>query len=62
MTKVHAEARRFAARGDTVGASAPPRLVEEVIDALRARGPVAVHERRTASEFLRFALPPSVRP
>jgi len=48
--------------GLTAGASAPPRLVQEVLDALRARGPVVVQERRIASEHLQFSLPSAVRP
>jgi 4-hydroxy-3-methylbut-2-enyl diphosphate reductase len=47
--------------GLSAGASAPPRLVEEVLDALRARGPVEVEERRTTSEHLQFSLPSTVR-
>jgi 4-hydroxy-3-methylbut-2-enyl diphosphate reductase len=45
--------------GLTAGASAPPRLVEEVVAAL---GPVTVLERETATETIRFTLPPAVRP
>jgi 4-hydroxy-3-methylbut-2-enyl diphosphate reductase len=45
--------------GLTAGASAPPRLVEEVVAAL---GPVTVLERETATESIRFTLPPAVRP
>ncbi|WP_433045046.1 4-hydroxy-3-methylbut-2-enyl diphosphate reductase [Dactylosporangium sp. CS-033363] len=48
--------------GLSAGASAPPRLVDEVLDALRARGPVVVEERRVAEERLQFSLPPLVRP
>jgi 4-hydroxy-3-methylbut-2-en-1-yl diphosphate reductase len=40
--------------GLTAGASAPPGLVDEVVDALRRRGPVAVEERRVARETVRF--------
>jgi 4-hydroxy-3-methylbut-2-enyl diphosphate reductase len=47
--------------GLSAGASAPPRLVDEVLDALRARGPVLVQERQVASESLQFSLPPAVR-
>jgi 4-hydroxy-3-methylbut-2-enyl diphosphate reductase len=43
--------------GLSAGASAPPRLVDEVVAALRARGPVDVQERRTAAEHRQFALP-----
>ncbi len=45
--------------GVTAGASAPPRLVDEVVAAL---GPVTVLERETATETIRFTLPASVRP
>jgi 4-hydroxy-3-methylbut-2-enyl diphosphate reductase len=45
--------------GLTAGASAPPRLVDEVIAAL---GPVTVLERETATESIRFTLPVTVRP
>ena len=47
--------------GVTAGASAPPRLVQQVIDALAARGPITVAERSVADENLRFALPKQVR-
>lgn len=45
--------------GLTAGASAPPRLVDEVVTAL---GPVTVLERETATESIRFTLPAAVRP
>jgi 4-hydroxy-3-methylbut-2-enyl diphosphate reductase len=45
--------------GLTAGASAPPRLVDEVVAAL---GPVTVLERETATESIRFTLPAAVRP
>jgi 4-hydroxy-3-methylbut-2-en-1-yl diphosphate reductase len=45
--------------GVTAGASAPPRLVDEVVAAL---GPVTVLERETATESIRFTLPAAVRP
>jgi 4-hydroxy-3-methylbut-2-enyl diphosphate reductase len=45
--------------GVTAGASAPPGLVDEVVAAL---GPVTVLERETATESIRFTLPPAVRP
>jgi len=45
--------------GLTAGASAPPRLVDEVIAALE---PVTVLERETATESIRFTLPAAVRP
>lgn len=44
--------------GVTAGASAPPRLVAEVVAAL---GPVTVLERETATESIRFTLPSAVR-
>ncbi|ACC38744.1 4-hydroxy-3-methylbut-2-enyl diphosphate reductase [Mycobacterium marinum] len=47
--------------GITAGASAPPRLVEQVIDALRLRGPINVVESPVTTESVRFALPPKVR-
>jgi 4-hydroxy-3-methylbut-2-enyl diphosphate reductase len=45
--------------GLTAGASAPPRLVDEVVAAL---GAVTVLERETATETIRFTLPAEVRP
>jgi len=45
--------------GLTAGASAPPRLVDEVISAL---GPVRVIEHETATESVHFTLPAAVRP
>lgn len=45
--------------GLTAGASAPPRLVDEVVAAL---GPATVLERETATESIRFTLPAAVRP
>jgi 4-hydroxy-3-methylbut-2-en-1-yl diphosphate reductase len=47
--------------GLTAGASAPPHLVEQVIEALRARGPVVVREHVVAEEDDSFALPRSLR-
>lgn len=47
--------------GLTAGASAPPRLVEDVIVALRNIGPVTVEERETTRETVHFGLPSSVR-
>lgn len=44
--------------GVTAGASAPPALVDEVVRALQARGPVIVEERVVARETVRF-LPPA---
>ena len=45
----------------TAGASAPPRLVDQVIAAVAALGPVTVVERRIAEETIEFALPAAVR-
>jgi 4-hydroxy-3-methylbut-2-enyl diphosphate reductase len=45
--------------GLTAGASAPPRLVDEVLAAL---APGTVLERETATESIRFTLPAAVRP
>jgi 4-hydroxy-3-methylbut-2-enyl diphosphate reductase len=45
--------------GLTAGASAPPRLVDEVVAAL---GPITVLERETATESIQFTLPAAVRP
>ncbi|HEY1176307.1 MAG TPA: 4-hydroxy-3-methylbut-2-enyl diphosphate reductase [Phytomonospora sp.] len=47
--------------GLTAGASAPPRLVDDVIEALSGLGPVDVEVRETAVETVRFGLPPGVR-
>jgi 4-hydroxy-3-methylbut-2-en-1-yl diphosphate reductase len=47
--------------GLTAGASAPPRLVEAVIAALAALGPVTVVERETTRETVHFTLPVAVR-
>jgi 4-hydroxy-3-methylbut-2-enyl diphosphate reductase len=46
--------------GLTAGASAPPRMVERVIDALRGLGPVACVEREVAREEISFGLPAGV--
>ncbi|MFE7801542.1 4-hydroxy-3-methylbut-2-enyl diphosphate reductase [Nocardia sp. NPDC057440] len=46
--------------GLSAGASAPQRLVEGVIDALRSMGPVTVREHRTAVEDIAFAAPTPV--
>ncbi|MEV6235671.1 4-hydroxy-3-methylbut-2-enyl diphosphate reductase [Lentzea sp. NPDC051838] len=43
--------------GLTAGASAPPSLVTEVIDALRGLGEVTVAERQVAEETIHFGLP-----
>jgi 4-hydroxy-3-methylbut-2-enyl diphosphate reductase len=47
--------------GLTAGASAPPGLVEAVVDELARRGPVTVAEREVTRETVSFALPPTVR-
>ncbi len=47
--------------GLSAGASAPPHLVEEVIAALRALGPLTVRERRVAAEHQQFSLPSTAR-
>jgi 4-hydroxy-3-methylbut-2-enyl diphosphate reductase len=47
--------------GVTAGASAPPALVEEVVSALGALGPVTVQEREVVRETTRFELPLAVR-
>ncbi len=47
--------------GLTAGASAPPRLVNAVIAALAALGPITVIERETTRETVHFTLPATVR-
>jgi 4-hydroxy-3-methylbut-2-enyl diphosphate reductase len=47
--------------GLTAGASAPESLVQEVVDALSALGPVTVDEVRTTDETAHFTLPSQVR-
>jgi 4-hydroxy-3-methylbut-2-enyl diphosphate reductase len=47
--------------GLSAGASAPPELVDEVVAALRALGPVSVSTHTTATETISFTLPPAVR-
>jgi 4-hydroxy-3-methylbut-2-enyl diphosphate reductase len=47
--------------GLTAGASAPPAVVEEIIDALRGLGPVQVSERVITTESIRFGLPREVK-
>jgi 4-hydroxy-3-methylbut-2-enyl diphosphate reductase len=47
--------------GLTAGASAPPAVVEEIIDALRGLGSVQVSERVVTTESIRFGLPREVR-
>lgn len=46
--------------GITAGASAPPNLVDDVLDTLRAFGPVTVKEHVVTTEDLTFALPKGV--
>jgi len=48
--------------GLTAGASAPERLVQDVVDTLMLLGPVRLSEHRTTEESVRFALPIQVRP
>ena len=43
------------------GASAPPEVVSEIIDALSGLGPVTVTERVTTTESVQFGLPREVR-
>lgn len=47
--------------GLTAGASAPPRLVSEVVEYLRTLGPVVVEENPVVVEDISFSLPLSVR-
>jgi 4-hydroxy-3-methylbut-2-enyl diphosphate reductase len=47
--------------GLTAGASAPPELVDEVVQWLRTFGPVLVAERETARETITFGLPSAAR-
>jgi 4-hydroxy-3-methylbut-2-enyl diphosphate reductase len=46
--------------GISAGASAPPRLVDELVGTLRALGPVELSERSVAVEDLTFAMPRGV--
>ncbi|HSY14981.1 MAG TPA: 4-hydroxy-3-methylbut-2-enyl diphosphate reductase [Jatrophihabitantaceae bacterium] len=46
--------------GLTAGASAPPHLVDEVVEVLRALGPVKLVEREVTREAIRFTLPKEV--
>lgn len=46
--------------GVTAGASAPPHLVDELVETLRALGPVEVEERVVAREETTFTLPKGV--
>lgn len=47
--------------GVTAGASAPPLLVDRVLEALAARRPITIEERSVTTETARFALPKQVR-
>jgi len=47
--------------GITAGASAPPAVVGQIIDALSGLGPVEVSERVVATESIRFGLPKELR-
>ena len=53
--------RRGRTIGISAGASAPDRLVHQIVGALGALGGVEVEEAVTASESLPFRLPPEVR-
>jgi 4-hydroxy-3-methylbut-2-en-1-yl diphosphate reductase len=47
--------------GITAGASAPPAVVGQIIDALSGLGPVEVDERVVATENIRFGLPKELK-
>jgi 4-hydroxy-3-methylbut-2-enyl diphosphate reductase len=47
--------------GLTAGASAPPAVVSEIIEALTGLGNVTVEERVTTTESVQFGLPREVR-
>jgi 4-hydroxy-3-methylbut-2-enyl diphosphate reductase len=47
--------------GITAGASAPPAVVGQIIDALSGLGPVEVSERVVATESIRFSLPKELK-
>ncbi len=47
--------------GITAGASAPPAVVGQIIEALRGLGPVEVSERVVATESIRFSLPKELK-
>jgi 4-hydroxy-3-methylbut-2-enyl diphosphate reductase len=51
------DARRI---GVTAGASAPPHLVDELVQSLSALGPTDVHEVRAVEENITFTLPREV--
>jgi 4-hydroxy-3-methylbut-2-enyl diphosphate reductase len=46
--------------GITAGASAPPKLVERVVEALGGLGPVSTEERSVVEESVEFSLPKEV--
>jgi 4-hydroxy-3-methylbut-2-enyl diphosphate reductase len=48
--------------GLTAGASAPPRLVEGVIEALAGLGPVTAAERELTRETIHFTVPSVLGP
>jgi 4-hydroxy-3-methylbut-2-enyl diphosphate reductase len=48
--------------GLTAGASAPPHLIDAVVEALAGLGPLRVAERESGQEDVHFALPATVRP
>jgi 4-hydroxy-3-methylbut-2-enyl diphosphate reductase len=52
-----ADARRI---GVTAGASAPPHLVDELVQMLAGLGSIQIREHRTTNEDIRFALPKEV--
>ncbi len=54
--------RRASAIGLTAGASAPEELVDRLVAALGALGPIDVEERTTTTESVQFRLPREVRP
>jgi 4-hydroxy-3-methylbut-2-en-1-yl diphosphate reductase len=45
----------------TAGASAPQHLVDQVVERLRALGPIDVHEHRVTTETITFVLPGPLR-
>lgn len=45
----------------TAAASTPESVVEEVVGVLASMGPIALEERATTTETVRFSLPPEVR-
>jgi len=47
--------------GVTAGASAPPSLVDGLLEVLAALGPLAIEERAVRRETISFPLPPEVR-